>query len=84
MEKLIWLAVMVCLCFSLGCATVWDKPGATDADFKRDYYDCSRDASQVSDHGYFTGMVRSKILLIAWKPRDGENNKSKEKNLCLP
>lgn len=35
------------------CAqTVWDKPGATQADFQRDAYQCEKDARQS---GYFGG-----------------------------
>ena len=38
-----------------GCAqTVWDKPGATQADFQRDSYDCERDMRQS---GYFGGGI---------------------------
>lgn len=34
---------------------MWVKPGATDADFRRDHYECERDARQS---GYFgTGLV---------------------------
>ena len=36
-----------------GCAqTIWDKPGATQADFNRDSYACEKDTRQS---GYFGG-----------------------------
>lgn len=35
------LALSACACAS---PTVWDKAGATQADFNRDSYDCQKDA----------------------------------------
>lgn len=28
-----------------GCGTTWTKPGATEADYRRDHYACERDAA---------------------------------------
>lgn len=30
-----------------GCATVWDQPGKSEGDFRRDSYECERDAAVV-------------------------------------
>jgi len=38
-----------------GCATVWEKPGATQADFNKDSYECERDARQSGYYG--TGLA---------------------------
>lgn len=39
------------LCFAAvlltGCATNWDKPGASSAEFARDNYECQREAAQT-------------------------------------
>jgi clan AA aspartic protease (TIGR02281 family) len=53
--KHVALAAAIALCVA-GCArNVWVKPGATQADFNVDRYDCERDARQS---GYFgTGLV---------------------------
>ena len=47
------IAVAVVSVILSGCApTIWDKPGATQADFARDSYDCEKDMRQS---GYYGG-----------------------------
>lgn len=51
MKRILVVAVGV-LCLS-GCGpTIWDKPGATQADFNKDSYECERDMRQS---GYYGG-----------------------------
>ncbi len=51
MKRVIVLALVS---FGLsGCAqTIWDKPGATQADYNKDTYECEKDTRQS---GYFGG-----------------------------
>jgi len=55
-----WFAIAL-VSFSLfGCATpmVWEKSGVSQADFKRDRYECERDMRQS---GYFGGGISGSI-----------------------
>ena len=41
------------------CApTIWDKPGASQADFNRDSYACQRDAISLGGVAYGYGVVQ--------------------------
>ena len=49
------LCILLAIAASCGPRMLWMKPGATEADFRRDSYECERDARQS---GYFgTGFV---------------------------
>lgn len=37
----------VCALSLCSCTTYWTKPGLTDAQFRRDNYECERDAAQA-------------------------------------
>ncbi len=37
--------------FLSACSTVWDKPGATQEEFKKDTYECERDMRQSGNFG---------------------------------
>ena len=59
MKRVIVLALVS---FGLsGCAqTIWDKPGATQADFNRDSYECEKDTRQS---GYFGGGLSGSLRM---------------------
>jgi hypothetical protein len=50
-----WLWALALVAFSLSACTVgtFTKPGLTDAQFKKDDYECSRDAA-MSGYGFGT------------------------------
>jgi len=48
------VVVVVGTTLSACAPAIWDKPGATEADFKADHYNCEKDARQS---GYFGGGV---------------------------
>lgn len=52
--------VFIAAVFSLAACTptVWDKPGATQADYNTDHYNCEKDARQS---GYFGGGIAGAI-----------------------
>ena len=53
-----WIGAAILVFVLSGCAeTIWDKQGATQADFNKDSYECERDARQS---GYFgSGLAGS-------------------------
>jgi hypothetical protein len=40
------LIAMTCASSLCSCTTYWTKPGYTDAEFRKDNYECERDAAQ--------------------------------------
>jgi hypothetical protein len=58
--KAILASGLVAALFMCGCADppVWSKPGATQADFNRDSYECERD-TRMAAASFGTGVVAS-------------------------
>ncbi len=73
--KEIWVAIIVLMFWSIvGCASVppintlkFDKPGATESDFKTDSYECERDAQMVKGSPYaYYGENLGRSLAISY------------------
>lgn len=41
------LVVLLIMVANTGCSSVWTKPGVTESEFRRDCYECQRDAAMV-------------------------------------
>jgi len=50
MSPVLRIAAVGMLVVGTGCAerTLWDRPGATEADYRRDVYECERDARMAT------------------------------------
>jgi hypothetical protein len=65
--QLDWLRLLLVLLLSSSCTRMmWVKPGATDADFRSDSYECARDARQS---GYFGTGFAGAINMSAFAKR---------------
>jgi hypothetical protein len=73
------IAIILCAGLLTACAKTWDKPGATEAEFNRDSYECQRDARMA--HGSFGGGLAGQFYMMGfaeqcmgargWNPRKG-------------
>lgn len=52
-----------------GCSTVWTQPGTSEADFKRDAYECERDAAPVRNGFQAMGMQERCMESKGWRKK---------------
>lgn len=50
-----------------GCATHWEKPGATNGDFTQDRYACERDAAPLQDSVLRSRMMGNCLSAKGWQ-----------------
>lgn len=47
MVKILVVLLIMAANTVIGCASTWSKPGVTESEFRRDCYECQRDAAMV-------------------------------------
>ncbi len=78
--------VIVAIETAAGCAPMmWDRPGATQADFNRDNYACERDARQSGYYGAgLTGTVNMQDFFRRRMEAQGHALRSSATNSSTP